>query len=159
MSATVGIVIPAYEKEHFIEPTLRSLQHQDYADWECVVVDDGSRDRTADVAEQVAAGDSRIRVVRQTNPGVSGARNCGYRLLSRNCRYVTFMDGDDLWAPGALTSLVGACDLSPRAIGAHGLADMIDSTGSPLHPGGFAEFGRGRLGLRGGSLRPTLPRP
>src|SRR5215204_4353337 len=71
---TVSVVIPAYDAERFVADAVRSVLAQTVAATECVVVDDGSRDRTAKVVEQFG---SPVKLVRQENQGVSSARNRG----------------------------------------------------------------------------------
>lgn len=91
----LSIVIPAYNVEAFIGEAVRSALAQTVDDIEIVVVDDGATDGTAERVEAIA--DERIRLVRQRNKGLAGARNTGIR---HSCgRYIGFLDGDDLWVP------------------------------------------------------------
>ncbi len=96
----VGVVIPAYNAAATIDETLRSVISQTYDRLDIIVVDDGSRDDTAAIAERYAAIDDRIRVVRQKNAGVAAARNHGASLLSADL--LAFVDADDLWAPAKI---------------------------------------------------------
>ena len=89
----VTFVIPAYNSEATLPETVRSLQAQSCPNWEAVIVDDGSRDRTLRVARSFAAADKRLRVLRQANAGPSAARNNGVRH-ARGERIV-FLDADD----------------------------------------------------------------
>ena len=93
---TVGVVVPAYQAADFVVETLRSVQAQTFAGWECVVVDDGSTDSTAEKVAEVARTDPRIRLVQQENTGLSGARNTGLSALSDDVQYVAFLDSDDV---------------------------------------------------------------
>lgn len=81
--SAIGVVVAAFNADRWIEASLVSLQAQTFKDWVCVVVDDGSTDRTAAIAEAWAARDPRVRVVRQANRGVSAARNRGLQLRPR----------------------------------------------------------------------------
>lgn len=148
---TVGIVVPAYDVERWIGETLRSIQDQTFGDWCCVVVDDGSHDRTAEVVRAVAADDPRIRLVRQPNGGLPAALNTGLAALP-TCGYAAFIDGDDVWLPQALETLVAALDRRQDAVGAYGLAEYIDEEGEPLHPGLHPERQRWRREIRGRRL-------
>jgi glycosyltransferase involved in cell wall biosynthesis len=148
----VSIVVPAYNAGRFLAQTLESAVAQTEARWECVVVDDGSTDDTFDVASAFARDDARIRVLRVENGGTSAARNRGFRSSSPDAPYVTFMDGDDVWLPHALETLLERLERSPEAVGSHGLAETIDGAGRPLEPGRYAETGRRRLGLQGRRL-------
>lgn len=101
--AEVGIVIPAYNSQGKLLRAVRSVQQQDFVDWELVVVDDGGSE---DLSWVERTGDPRIRMVRQPNRGVSTARNVGVSLTS--APYVAFLDQDDEWLPGKLTQQVTA---------------------------------------------------
>lgn len=131
--AKVGVVIPAYNSERFLADAIRSLQSQTFRDWKAVVVDDGSTDRSAAVAEETAAGEGRIALVRQDNRGVCAARNRGFEELGGSCEYVSFLDGDDLWLPDALERLLGASS-TQGSVGAHGLFEYCDEGGVRLSP-------------------------
>lgn len=92
---SVSVVIPAYKQRDFISRALDSVVEQTYdGPIDIVVVDDGSPDDVADVAE---AHPSEPTVIRQENTGVAGARNRGVRESSGE--YVAFLDADDWWAP------------------------------------------------------------
>ncbi len=96
----VSVVVPAYNYAHFLGETLASVRAQSLADWECVIVDDGSTDDTWEVALREGRADRRIRYVRQSNRGLSGARNRGLRATSG--RYVQLLDADDALEPRKL---------------------------------------------------------
>ena len=98
--ANVSVVIPAHNAEETIAKTLQSLLAQTLLNWEAIVVDDGSVDRTVEVIKAVASQDSRIRVVSQSNMGVSAARNTGIHLAQSD--WLLFLDADDWIAPDHL---------------------------------------------------------
>jgi glycosyltransferase involved in cell wall biosynthesis len=149
----ISVIVPAHNSEAFIGQTLGSVRAQSLEDWECVVVDDGSRDQTCAVVEAVCAVDVRVRLVRQSCGGSSVARNRGFWESYPGSDFVTFMDADDLWEPEALATLVARLEECPGAVGAHGLGDFVDFQGSPRSPGAFSAFGRRRLGFRDGAIR------
>ena len=131
----VSVIVPAYRVERFVAETLRSVQAQTMRDWECLIVDDGSDDETAGVVAGFVAADSRMRLVRQANLGLSEARNTGLRCATPGVPYVAFLDSDDLWCEDALERLVEALESDPNAVGAFGYAELIDETGEPILPG------------------------
>lgn len=97
-----SVVIPAYDREHLIGRAIDSVLSQDFDDFEVVVVDDASRDRTAEVVRERTARDPRVRLVRhEVNRGVCPARNTGTDAAV--APWVVFLDSDDELAPGALT--------------------------------------------------------
>lgn len=106
-----SVVIPLYNKAHFVLRTVESALSQDFSDFEIIVIDDGSTDGSADVLRDVA--DSRLIVVNQENAGVAAARNRGIEL-SRG-RYLAFLDADDVWRPYYLTEIRKIIESYPEA--------------------------------------------
>lgn len=100
MSPLVSIIMPAFNVERHIADSIRSVSEQTFADWELVVVDDGSTDRTAGIVHELAAEDTRIIYVRRQNGGQGAARNTGIQHASGSV--VAFIDADDLWLPQKL---------------------------------------------------------
>ncbi|MBA2529168.1 MAG: glycosyltransferase, partial [Euzebyales bacterium] len=108
----VSVVVPTHNRSHLLRETLRSVLWQRDADFEVVVVDDGSRDDTAEVLARLA--DARVRTVRHHTPkGVSAARNRG--LAEASGEWVAFCDDDDLWAPDKLARQLVAARQAARA--------------------------------------------
>lgn len=99
----VSIIVPVYNVEKYLRETLESIQVQTLADYEVLVVDDGSTDGSLAVAEAFCAGDWRFFVYRKENSGVSDTRN--FALDRAKGEYVFFVDGDDIIPPTALESL------------------------------------------------------
>ncbi|MGB9184654.1 MAG: glycosyltransferase family 2 protein [Solirubrobacteraceae bacterium] len=151
-SPLISIVVPTYNSGRFLGANLESISAQTERRWECVVVDDGSADDSAVIAESFAASDARFRVVTQPNRGASAARNAGFRATDPGSQYVTFMDSDDVWLPDALETLLGRLEQRPAAIGSHGLAEFIDANGQLVDEGAYSERGRRRLGRHGRRL-------
>ena len=91
----VSIIIPAYNRETLISETLNSLAEQTYANWECIVVDDGSSDNTEAIVKSLCKKDSRFKLFKNNRTkGAPGARNTGLGICSGE--YVIFLDSDDL---------------------------------------------------------------
>lgn len=90
----VSVIIPCYNQGDYISETLHSLQSQNYTNWECIVVDDGSTDNTVRVVDQFAQADLRIQFISQANGGSASARNKGLKYIIGD--YIQFLDADDL---------------------------------------------------------------
>jgi glycosyltransferase involved in cell wall biosynthesis len=130
----ISIVTPCYNGEQFLAETLDSVLAQDMTDWELVVVDDGSKDRSAAIAQEYAVRDSRIRLLAQENQGASKARNNGAAATDPAAPYLWFLDADDRLKPGALGSLADYLDHHPEAVCAACEYDFIDECGEPVTP-------------------------
>jgi len=89
----VSVIVPIYKTEKYIARCLESLIRQDFMDMEIICVDDGSPDRSGEIAGRYAAKDARIRVIHQKNAGLGMARNAGLDIASG--KYVMFVDSDD----------------------------------------------------------------
>jgi glycosyltransferase involved in cell wall biosynthesis len=125
----ISIVVPAYNAERYLAATVDSVLCQTCPEWELVLVDDGSTDATPDIASAFATRDARIRLVRQDNMGMAGARNSGFGRTNPASQYIVFLDADDTWEPDALALLVSALEAQPSAVGAHGLYRSMDALG------------------------------
>jgi glycosyltransferase involved in cell wall biosynthesis len=108
--ARVSVVIPLYNKAESVLAAVGSVLRQSYADFELIVVDDGSTDSSASLVAGI--GDRRIRLLGQANAGPGAARNRG--LGEARGEYVTFLDADDEWEPGFLELGVAALDGHPE---------------------------------------------
>ncbi len=108
----VSVIVPAYNAEATLAETLGSIAAQTYPNIEIVVVDDGSTDRTREVASLFAATDARARVVSIPNSGVAVARNTGAAHTSGP--FLAPIDADDLWHPRYLETLVGMMLAAPE---------------------------------------------
>lgn len=96
-----SVVIPLYNKENCIRKTLESVKKQRFKDYEVIVVDDGSTDRSLEEAEKMKC--ENISIIRQQNQGVSVARNTG--ILHAQGEYIAFLDADDEWEPWYLETI------------------------------------------------------
>ncbi len=97
-----SIIIPTYNRATFIGKSINSVLGQDFSDWELIVVDDGSKDGTADVVRSIV--DERVKYIFQENKERASARNAGVALS--NGKYVTFLDSDDIFYANHLTTAV-----------------------------------------------------
>lgn len=93
----ISVIVPVYKAEKNIIRCIESVIVQDYQDWELILVDDGSPDRSGEICDGYAAKDERIRVVHKQNDGASQARNSG--ISSARGEYICFVDSDDYLSP------------------------------------------------------------
>ena len=112
MSAAVAVVTPVRDMERYIGATIASVLQQTLDDLEMIVVDDGSRDRTAAIVAGVA--DGRVRLISTEGIGVSAARNLG--LATCTAPLVVFLDADDLLMPETLQRMAAALTASPASV-------------------------------------------
>ena len=126
---TVSIVFPVYNKSELLPTTLPSLLSQTYRDFELIAVDDGSTDGSGDFLDRLAKTDSRVKVIRQPNAGVSAARNAALDRASGD--YVVFADADDTVCPDWLEVLAKEAEISRADIVVSGFFST-DSNGKAL---------------------------
>lgn len=110
----VSVVLIFLNEDRFIEEAVQSLRDQKLADWELILVDDGSTDRSTPIARQLAAGDERIHYVDHPghqNRGMSASRNLG--VVHATAPYVAFLDADDVWEPEKLAEQVEVLETMP----------------------------------------------
>ncbi len=93
----ISIIIPAYNAELYLKACVESVENQTYPNLEIIIVDDGSADGTAEVADELAAQYSNIKVIHKPNGGVSSARNAA--LAMAEGEYIGFVDADDWIEP------------------------------------------------------------
>lgn len=113
MTALTSIIMPCYNAASHLSQSVGSVLSQTRADWELIIVDDGSADASWRELQRLAAADPRIRVFRQTNAGAAAARNHG--LLQARGLYTAFLDADDSWHPEFLEAMSAALDHAPDA--------------------------------------------
>ena len=104
MEEKVSIVIPAYNAATFIERTVEKIKKQSYANWELLIVNDGSKDNTGTVIDNIANADERIVALHQENGGEISARRTG--AIHASGKWVTFVDADDMLPETAIASLI-----------------------------------------------------
>jgi glycosyltransferase involved in cell wall biosynthesis len=102
---TLSIIIPVFNKEQYIDSSIESILNQTFADFEIILVNDGSTDASGERCNYFAQLDPRVRVVHQKNQGVSSARNHGLQIAKG--KYIGFVDCDDTLEPDMYETLVG----------------------------------------------------
>jgi glycosyltransferase involved in cell wall biosynthesis len=124
----VAVITAAYDMEAFVAATIASVRAQTLQAFEMIVVDDGSKDRTAEVV--IGIGDPRVRLISIPNSGVSAARNRG--LAACTAPLLVFLDADDLLTPDALARMVATLKARPEAVACFGHHVRIDEHGAPV---------------------------
>lgn len=108
--AQISVIIPAYNCGKFLEKAARSVLDQKGADLELIIVDDGSKDNTAQVCKKLSGQDERVKVISQPNGGVSSARNRG--ISEATGEYIAFVDADDWLEEDAYSKMLAAMQSS-----------------------------------------------
>lgn len=99
----ISLIVPVYKVEEYLPKCIDSILAQTYKDWELLLIDDGSPDRSGEICDEYAATDNRIRVYHQSNAGASSARNKG--IEKAQGEYIVFADADDIVSPYYLSHL------------------------------------------------------
>src|SRR5258705_3214624 len=107
----VSVIMPAYHAERYLHPAVESVLRQSFSDLELLIVDDGSSDRTVEIARGYAARDARARVLEQANAGPGPASNAGFRAATG--RLFAFLDSDDEWDEAFLAEQIAILDARP----------------------------------------------
>lgn len=119
----VSIITPIYNGAKYVRETIDSVLNQTYTDWEMIVVDDGSKDESANIINEYVQRDNRIKLLQQANGGSASARNNGIR--NANGQYIALLDADDLWEPFFLESQITLMQ-EKNAIVVHGSYKRIN---------------------------------
>lgn len=118
----ISIIIPLYNSEEYIAPCLESVLKQSYDDYEVLVIDDGSKDASADIVAEYSKSNSKIKLFSQSNSGVSAARKKGVEFAQGE--WIMFLDSDDILLHNALEVLmrntVGVDVINASIIGTNG---------------------------------------
>ncbi len=127
---SVSVIIPAFNAAPFLSAAIDSVLSQSHKPFEIIVVDDGSTDRTAEIARQYG---SQIHMFGQTNLGIGLARNAGVQESSGDL--IAFLDADDTWTEGALEARLALLDAQP---GLHGVFGLVENFYDEVSEGRFA---------------------
>jgi teichuronic acid biosynthesis glycosyltransferase TuaG len=98
----ISIIIPCYNSEQFIDRTIKSVLCQTFSDWELLLIDDHSTDKTKDILEKYAKNDTRIKILqtKENSGGPALPKNIG--IENAKGEYIAFLDHDDEWLPEKL---------------------------------------------------------
>lgn len=112
----VSVIMPAYNAARFIEEAIQSVQAQTITNWELLVIDDGSKDESLRIAQQLAKDDIRISAISNAeNMGVAKTRNRGIDMARG--QYIAFLDSDDVWHPEKLARQIAVMQEKSADIG------------------------------------------
>jgi glycosyltransferase involved in cell wall biosynthesis len=131
LNPKVTVLIPVFNREQLVDDAIRSVIEQDFDDFELLVVDDGSTDRTPDVLAAWKKRDSRVAVITSpTNQGIPAALNLG--LAHARGTYVARLDSDDLMMPRRLAEQAAVLDARPEVVLVSCAYDIVDLAGHHL---------------------------
>jgi teichuronic acid biosynthesis glycosyltransferase TuaG len=128
----VSVVVPMYQSGWCVEETLDSIRSQTLAEFEAIIVNDGSTDDGPEVARRFAGADARFRLIDQENRGLAGARNTG--TDAARGEYLYFLDADDRVMPWGLEAMVAAA----RRLGSAAVFGRVEWRDEVGHPTGWA---------------------
>lgn len=104
----LSIIVPIYNVKSYLKECIDSLITQDYIDCEIIMVDDGSTDGSGMLCDELLKKDSRLKVIHQTNSGLSSARNSGLQYAKGD--YISFIDSDDIVSSNMFTRLISSIE-------------------------------------------------
>ena len=102
-----SVIIPVYQVEQYLRQCIDSVLRQSFTDYEVILVDDGSTDGSTAICREYAGRDSRVRMIRQANGGLSAARNTGVGAARGD--YLIFLDSDDYWLTASGLGQIDRC--------------------------------------------------
>ena len=123
----VSVLLPVWNREAFLGQAMESILRQTLSSFELIVIDDGSTDRTAAIAEEFASRDPRVRVLRRAHEGLSATLNAG--IDAARGEYVARMDADDVSAPDRLQKQVAYLDAHPACLAVGSWIEVVDEGG------------------------------
>jgi glycosyltransferase involved in cell wall biosynthesis len=131
MQELVSIITPTYNSEKHIGETIQSVRNQSYSNWEMIIVDDASSDKTEDIVLEFAKEDRRIKFYKlHKNAGAGVARNKALSMATG--RYISFLDSDDLWKFEKLQKQINFLTTQNTAF-TFSFYDCIDESGMPIN--------------------------
>ena len=135
----ISVIVPVYNTKPFLRECVQSILDQKETfpeNYEVILVDDGATDGCAELCDELAAQDARIRVIHQENQGLSGARNTG--IDAAVGRYYAFVDSDDILRPGYLNKLYDACEAHDAYMAICAVEDVAEN-GASLDPPSYTD--------------------
>jgi glycosyltransferase involved in cell wall biosynthesis len=134
---SVSIVLPTFNRLHFLKLTLASVYAQTFSDWELIIADDGSTDETRAYLRSIAG--PRVSIIWLGHSGnPSRVRNAA--IDAARGQYLAFLDSDDIWAPSKLEKQIAAMRARPQSRWSYTLCDHIDASGRQIPKGNPHDF-------------------
>lgn len=131
----ISILVPVYNVEQYLPRCIESVLSQDFQDWEMILVDDGSSDKSPQICDEFAEKDNRIKVIHKSNGGANSARLTGFEMSQGV--YLMFLDSDDWLMPHAITTLYNYAEL--------GDYDIVRGCNRRVYDDGSFTIERGRF--------------
>lgn len=130
MMPLVSVIMPCYNMEKFIAHSIQSVRNQSFTDWELLIVDDASTDKTVEVVLPYCKQDDRVNLIAKTeHSGIADSRN--EALAIARGRYLAFLDADDIWHPDKLEKQLAFMQENEAAF-SYSAYDLIDEEGQAL---------------------------
>lgn len=130
MKPTVSVIMPCYNMEKFIAHSIQSVRNQSFTNWELIIVDDASTDKTVDKVKPFCEQDERVKLfVKTQHSGIADSRN--QALAAAKGRYLAFLDADDIWHPNKLERQLAFMQENKVAF-SYSAYELIDEEGQPL---------------------------
>lgn len=123
----ISVILPVYNVERYIAEAIQSVLNQTYTNFELLVIDDESPDRSIEICRTFQ--DPRIKIIHQKNRGLAGARNTGIRHATGD--YLAFLDSDDAWLPEKLEKHLAHLEANPQVGVSFSRSGFMDETGQP----------------------------
>lgn len=135
MSPKVSVILPFYNAEKTLARAMSSIENQTLTDFECILINNNSNDKSPDVARAFAQKDKRFKVITEPKQGVMHASNTGSSVARG--QYIARMDADDWSYPGRLELQNNFLDQHP---GYGAVAGLVEHVGHPINTAGFARY-------------------
>jgi len=130
MNVAVTVVIPAYNASQYLAESINSVLKQSIVNFELLIIDDGSTDDTADIANRYVHADERVKLISQSNRGVSAARNFG--IQSAHGELIAFLDADDWWLEKKLALHLQHFSSNPNLAISYGRVGFLRPNGDAM---------------------------
>lgn len=127
----ISVIVPVYQVEPWLCQCVESVLEQTFADFELILIDDGSPDSCGAICDEYAEKDSRVRVIHQENAGLGKARNVG--MDQAVGKYLIFLDSDDYWLPATLETLYAEAERNQTQVLLFGAKRFWDGMEAPQH--------------------------